>query len=174
LRELGDDHLRFFRELLAQVQEKREDGAFRVPDEEVKDLLAMMLLAALAGGDDAALSPGEEAILLDFGLRAGLQGDEDAAAVQQAIAAYLAQRPFDPRLAQAAEQAARGLASEAGSARVGQAFVDFMGKAKKMEALEQSERPAGTIPAGPAARFQLNVPTKGKPAKKKPKSKRRR
>jgi hypothetical protein len=171
--DLGGEEQRFLRELVDQLQSRGPDGDFRVPDEQVKDLMAFMILGAMAAGDDRPLEPAEEATLLEFGMRVGISGGETAEQVQQAIAAYVASQPLDESVARAAESAARGLAREGGKA-VGEAFARFVDSSRKLQPLEQGARPAGTVAAGPAARFQLLVPAKGKAPKKKPKSKRRR
>lgn len=161
------------RELLEQIQRREADGSFAVSDEQVKDLMAFMLLSALAADPAIELRPVEEVVLLEFGARAGLSGGETPQQVQQAIAAYLTTLQLDETVALAAEQTARGLARE-GARSVGEAYARFADQRRKLQPLEQAERPSGTVAAGPGARFQLQPASADKSAKKKPKRRRRR
>lgn len=127
--------------------------------DDVEDFLAfLLLLRPPAGGlDDAAA-----ALLGRFASRAGVQpggGERDARA---AIDAWFVAHPVNADIVAAVHAIARETLGAGVSDDVGRALGAFAAAPLPTGVLGGGERPKGTVPAGPMARFQVAVPEKKK------------
>jgi hypothetical protein len=138
------------------------DDAAAIPRVDVEDWLAMFVLHLPAnerGRDPALLT-----LMGSFVVRAGLEtlfatGAPDGAALEQALSAYVAKHPPAPALVEALQRASQTAAAQAAPA-LQQRSRAFFGDAPTAGVLGGGQRPAGSVAAGPMARFQMVVPKK--------------
>jgi hypothetical protein len=126
----------------------RAEGS--VARDNVEDFIAVLLIMKPPAhlDDDAA------ELLGRFALRAGIASGADAATAGAAIDAYLAQSPLSERVVAAMHALAREVVL--GGSDVDNALASFAKSAAPTGVLGGGERPAGTIAAGPMARFLVD------------------
>lgn len=125
------------------------------PRDDVEDFLAVLVLTRPAPqpplDDDAALLVGR------FAARAGIARGSSAADARAGIDAYLAHKPLSEAVITAVHALARERAASATGTDVGDALARFAGETAPTGVLGGGgERPKGTVPAGPMARFVVD------------------
>lgn len=127
------------------------DGASDLTPADVADVAAVLILVSGKPPENAQ----ERAILDQFSARAGLGGDNSDGEIARHIIAYFEGRP-SLRLVTVLGQLVR---EELANAPARKDFAAIIGQAASLgTVLGGGERPAGTVPAGPGARF--TVPSK--------------
>jgi hypothetical protein len=118
------------------------------------DAIAWLLLGAL--DDSTALPEEAERHLGALAERAGVTPDMDAPATRACVQRYFDAHPLPPSLRTSLEQALRGMAA-AGGESLGRELQSVTGAVQPAGVLERkAPPPAGTVGAGPMARFQLD------------------
>lgn len=128
------------------------EGRLRFRLVDVEDLLAVVILSFPP--EERALDEESTLLLGRFAERAGVRGQLAPADAMAAVEAYLVEHPLDPPLLEAATRVAREHLAEGGAA--GDLLARFTAE-KRAGVLGGGQRPAGTVPAGPLARFLVDV-----------------
>lgn len=139
--------------LLSLFEAKEESGAPRYSDEELRHFLPLVFLAV---ADASADLPAAVVELLGlFAAQAGIDPDDSEEQRAEAVRRYYEQHPIHPELLKAFQDFVRSelTAGDADKARAFGAFQGFLDEPRARSALGGGSRPAGTVPAGPLARF---------------------
>lgn len=131
------------------------DGARLYSDTEIAAFVPFLLFAFAPAVDPSALSPAARALVGSLAQRLGLDG-KDAAATAAALRKHFASEPPNPKLVQDFERFFREVVGQLGPGAAAAAFASFVGAATpKPLSTAGVPRPAGTVPASPFARFQV-------------------
>lgn len=144
----------FIDELYAELQARSSDGAYRFDDDEVADLLGCLVVCSLAAGATDPITRREEDLLVRFAARLGIRGGETAEQLERIFRERLGQLAISQALLSKLRETARALLT--GTAAPAPAQQRLLGRSKKLQPLSQARPAAGTVRAGPAARFQLD------------------
>ncbi|OGQ22641.1 MAG: hypothetical protein A2138_12670 [Deltaproteobacteria bacterium RBG_16_71_12] len=141
--------------MLALCLRADPDGARLYSDAEVAAFVPFLLFAFAPAIDTSALSPAARALVGSLAQRLHLDG-KDAAATAAALRAHFAAEPPNVKLVQDFERFFREVLGELGPGAAASAFASFVGAAApKPLSTAGAPRPAGTVPASPFARFQV-------------------
>jgi hypothetical protein len=127
----------------------------RHPEAEVRAALPLLILAIVQADPKAELPPALVDVVTQFVGGLGLPADADEAAVVSAIQAYAAAHPVPPALKTDLAHALRDVVLTGGQPKDLDALAAVTG-APKTGRPAPAERPAGTVPAGPMARFLVD------------------
>jgi hypothetical protein len=137
---------------------ENDDGSYMFTDEEVRHFLPWVLLNLDV--DLSTLDDGMVALFAEACSAAGVKDGMDVDDIMATFAAYYAAQPPRAELAAAFETVWKQVNAEA-PPEAKNPFARFSGAAPLTAPVAGAARPAGTIPAGPMARFQP-VPPKQK------------
>lgn len=135
---------------------RTDDSGTRVySDAEIAAFVPFLLFAFAPAIDASALSPAARAMVGGLAQRLGLDG-KDAAATAAALRAHFAAQPPNQTLVADFERFFREVLKDLGPGAAAAAFASFVGAtAPKPLSTAGAPRPAGTVPASPFARFQV-------------------
>lgn len=153
LREPTSDELQRAARLLSVLERRNDDGSPRYSDDDVLHFLPLVFLSVAPSAKARAELPDAVVRLLGlFADKAGIDPDAGMDDVSFAVERYYDEHPVNPELLQAFQGFVREELS-AGGTGSDKAFASFLGDGSRALPLENKERPAGSVPGGPLARF---------------------
>lgn len=147
-----------YERLMDVFRRQNDDGEYVFSDDEVRHFLPWVLLNLDV--DLGALDDGMVTLFAEACSAAGVKDGMDVDAITACFAAYYVEHPPRAELAAAFETVWKQVNADA-APDAKNPFARFSGAVPLTAPLAGAARPAGTIPAGPMARFQP-VPPKAK------------
>ncbi len=146
-----------YERLMDVFRRENDDGSYVFSDDVVRHFLPWVLLNLEV--DLGALDDGMVALFAEACSAAGVNDGMDVDAITACFAAYYVENPPDATLAAAFETVWKQVNADA-APEVKNPFARFSGAVPLTAPVAGAARPAGTIPAGPMARFQPVPPKK--------------
>jgi hypothetical protein len=138
--------------LRAIADRKRPDGTHYYQTEELNLFIVIFLITT---GFDPNVTPAPLLALIDsFAIAAGVLPTDDKAAVEQKFQAFLEKHPLNRELVFEVRRAL--VETKVTADRVAGAFAKYLAGPERK--LPTKERPKGTTPGGPLARFTVKAP----------------
>ena len=138
------------RELEALLEKKGPDGQPLFSDDEVREVVPLLAAGIARGFPGAELPKFVVECIGDVAIKAGIDQATPAAMVWPTLERYYLEHP-SPLVAQI-----EGILRRVGAGGAidgARAAAAALGVVTSMKPLDGGERPGGTVPAGPAARF---------------------
>jgi hypothetical protein len=138
--------------LRAIADRKRPDGTPYYQTEELNLFIVAFLLTT--GFDPSKLPPSILALIEAFAIAAGVDAKTSKAEAEEKFQAFLQKHPLNPELVFEVRRAL--VETKITADRVAGAFAKYLAGPERK--LPSKERPKGTTPGGPLARFTIKAP----------------